>query len=313
MGTVPSHFGPYREGGAFEEAWRGLASRANARETVAGHSVEGRPIYSFETGSPDRPVVLLTALIHGLELVGSEALFDFVETLTTPGNRDGEAILDQVRLVILPVLNPDGLAANTSRLVSGHAAWQRWNSRGVDLNRNFPVVGGKTWLNPLSGSGLKWSPYYSGERPFSEPETRILRGMVQQVKPALSLGFHSFGNMLLYPWGHTRKPNPRRNYYISLAKGLAETVRKTPYKILQASHLYPAIGDLDDWLEAEFGTTAFTVEVSQLDCRLLDPRRLLNPFSWMNPVNIRGAVKNITPGLVKLVKDWTGFTGKPAT
>ncbi|MCW5829921.1 MAG: succinylglutamate desuccinylase/aspartoacylase family protein [Deltaproteobacteria bacterium] len=303
MGNViPRHFGPYREGGALEEAWRALACRVGATESVAGHSVEGRPLWRFDLGTDDQPSVLLTALIHGNELIGSEALFHLVETLALPDS--ARPVLDQVRLVILPVMNPDALAANTGKLMAGERAWQRWNRRGVDLNRNFPVIGQCHLLHPFSGSAVRWSPYYAGPHPGSEPETHTLVKVAKEVHPALSLGFHSFGNMLLYPWGHTRRPSPRRGYYRRITQSFVESVRHTPYKILQASHLYPVTGDLDDWLEARFGTTAFTVEVSQLDCRLLDPRRLLNPFSWMNPVNLRGTVRNLTPGLIALMDGW---------
>lgn len=304
MSGIPRHLGPYREGGAFEEAWRQLASRAGADETIAGYSVDGRPIYSFELGSGDKPAVLLTALIHGSELIGSEALFHLVETLACSEDGRRSALLDQARLVILPILNPDALAENSSRLAGGHIAWQRGNNRGVDLNRNFPVVGTGTWLNPLAGSRLPWSPYYSGPEAFSEPETDTLRKIVLKEKPALSLGFHSFGNLLLYPWAYTKKPNPRESYYRGITRNFFNRVRKAPYKVMQSSHMYPILGDLDDWLETEFGTAAFTVEVSQLDCRLLNPKRLVNPFSWMNPTNVRGTVKNLTPGLVALMQDW---------
>ncbi len=304
MGTLPRHLGSYREGGAFEEAWRDLACRAGASESVAGKSVDGRPIYRFDLGDPSKPAVLLTGLIHGVELIGSEALFHLVETLALTDAGSRSAVLDQVRLVVLPVVNPDGLAGNTARLATGRPAWQRWNNHGVDLNRNFPVLTEKTSYHPLSGSRAKWSPYYAGPSPFSEPETWALGNVVKEVNPALSLGFHSFGNLLLYPWGYTKRPSPRRSHYLEITRNFAAQLRQFPYRVLQSSHLYPVTGDLDDWLENAFGTTAFTVEVSQLDCRLLDPRRLINPFSWMNPVNVRGTVRNLTPGLITLIQDW---------
>jgi hypothetical protein len=56
-------------------------------------------------------------------------------------------------LWIVPTLNPDGLAHGT-----------RANAAGVDLNRDF--------------------------RRFSQPETRIARGLVRRIRPNLSVWFH---------------------------------------------------------------------------------------------------------------------------
>jgi hypothetical protein len=70
---------------------------------------------------------------------------------------------------------------------------------------------------------------------------------------------------------------------------------------MQARELYAISGDLDDWLDAELGTYAFTVEVSRPSLALLRPSRLTNPFCWMNPSEVRPTVKNTTPGVSALV------------
>ena len=64
-------------------------------------------------------------------------------------------------LWIVPNLNPDGFARGT-----------RQNAHGVDLNRNW----GAMW-KPIGGPG---SAQYSGPRPWSEPETRAARALVER-------------------------------------------------------------------------------------------------------------------------------------
>lgn len=66
--------------------------------------------------------------------------------------------------VVLPVLNPDGLARGT-----------RVNAHGVDLNRNYPT---QNW----QGEG-KQTPYYEGPAPASEPETRALIAWITRLEP----------------------------------------------------------------------------------------------------------------------------------
>ena len=47
------------------------------------------------------------------------------------------------------------------------------------------------------------SPHYVGKCPMSEPETRALRDVALALRPRVSVGFHSFGELLLYPWAFT--------------------------------------------------------------------------------------------------------------
>jgi predicted deacylase len=125
---------------------------------VIGHSVRGRPITAWHLGERGKPKVLLVATMHGNEGAPRQIL----ATL-----RDGEPV-HGINLWVLPVYNPDGLAAGT-----------RKNARGVDLNRNFPYH----WAD-LDGS------YESGARAGSEPETRAMMRFLRRIQPRRILSFH---------------------------------------------------------------------------------------------------------------------------
>jgi protein MpaA len=103
-------------------------------------------------------MVLVVGCIHGNECAGI-AVTHRLESLPAP---------PAVDLWIVPNLNPDGAAAGT-----------RQNARGVDLNRNFPW----RWQR-LSGY------YDSGQRPLSEPETRIAYRLINRLHPVISIWFH---------------------------------------------------------------------------------------------------------------------------
>ena len=293
--------GGYTDAVVFEQRWRELIAQLGGREMVAGRSVEGRPIWRFDLGvrvaAAGAPTVLLTALIHGAEVIGSLALLDAVARLGISGG----AVLERARVVVMPIVNPDALAANMERLQSGRIACQRCNANGVDLNRNFPPVEpGARVLHPMAGSGWRRSPYYRGPHPLSEPESRAVAEVATAVRPELAMGFHSFGNLLLYPWAFSRRPNPRLPRYARLAEVFLRKLPNAVYRCRQAIDWYPIVGDLDDWLDVSFATSAFTVEVSDLDRRLLHPRAL-NPFWWMNPIDIDRAVDNVGPAVVGLM------------
>lgn len=129
---------------------------------VLGESVRGRPITAWHLRDHDpgrrTPTVVLVSTMHGNE----PATRRILESL-----RDGAAVRG-VDLWVVPVYNPDGLAA-------GH----RRNAHGVDLNRNYPY----DWAE-LDGN------YESGPRPASEPETRAMMRFLRDVDPDYVLSFH---------------------------------------------------------------------------------------------------------------------------
>ena len=131
------------------------------RTVVIGHSVDGRPIHAVETGTRGEPRILVVGCIHGNECAGM-AVIRALRRRTPPKHAD---------LWLVPSLNPDGRAAGT-----------RQNARGVDLNRNFSAG----W----SRHGSPGSTYYSGPRPFSEPETRAARQLVAAVRPKVTVWYH---------------------------------------------------------------------------------------------------------------------------
>jgi protein MpaA len=102
--------------------------------------------------------VLLVATMHGNEGAPRQILAAL---------RDGKPI-HGINLWVLPVYNPDGIAAGT-----------RKNAHGVDLNRNFPYH----WAD-LDGS------YESGPRAGSEPETRAMMRFLRDIRPKRILSFH---------------------------------------------------------------------------------------------------------------------------
>lgn len=285
-----------------EARWRACVAALDGTEAVVGRSRGGRPLWRFDVGSrePGAPAVLLTALIHGNEVIGSLALLEVLARLVDSGALGAEPR----RLVLLPIANPDGFAATMDRVQRGLPGWARGNAGGVDLNRNFPLVlqpGERRRWNPLSGSSWRLSPWFSGPAPLSEPESRAIADVARAVRPTLALGFHSFGQLLLHPWGYKRAPHPRSAGYRALGDAFLRGKPDTAFRVRQMAAWYPIVGGLDDWLDGTFGTFAFTVEVSRLDRRLFHPRAA-NPFWWANPVDQRAAFEEVVPGVLSLLE-----------
>jgi beta-N-acetylhexosaminidase len=135
---------------------------AGPRAEVVGRSATGAPIRAVRVGDRDaRRVVLVVGEIHGTELAG-RAVTRRLRSARPPA---GTALL------LVDDANPDGARAKS-----------RHNSRGVDLNRNFPF----RW-QPI---GAPFDTYHSGPKPLSEPESRVLADLIGRVRPRITIWFH---------------------------------------------------------------------------------------------------------------------------
>jgi len=134
-----------------------------ARE-VFGYSVEGRPLLAYIFGRGPN-VTMIFGAFHNNEPASSavvEALRRYLAA--RPQEWRGRTI------IIVPQTNPDG---EWSRV--------RWNSHGVDLNRNFPAY----WsVVPVEAR------YNPGPAPASEPETQAVMRLVEKYAPSKIISIH---------------------------------------------------------------------------------------------------------------------------
>lgn len=288
-------FGEYPDSAQLLARVRRAVGRVGGGEQVVGRSVLGQPLSVFTLGSQVGPRVLLTSLVHGTEVVGGVALAHSVERLIDEGLHHGASF------TVMPVVNPDALDENVRRVRTGRIASRRGNARGVDLNRNFPVQSAVRSRHPMAGSTHPLSPYFMGQHALSEPESRAVCDVADACVPHVSLSFHSFGERILYPYAHTKRMHPRAADYERLGRAWNDAI-DTPYRVQSSASWYPVDGDLDDHLDARFGTLAMTCEVGNLDRRLLHPSRLVNPFSWMNPLDAERDASRVATGVAAMVR-----------
>jgi len=62
---------------------------------------------------------------------------------------------------------------------------------------------------------------FRGPYPFSENETIAVRDFVEGQDISISLSFHSFSEVIIYPWMHTSKPTPHEDLFISIGKNMS--------------------------------------------------------------------------------------------
>jgi protein MpaA len=140
---------------------------------ILARSVQDRPIEGvfFGPAQPRQLNTLFIGVFHGDEGNSADLLQRLIAQFQA-GNFAGEAIdFQQLPTLIIPVLNPDGLAAQS-----------RVNANQVDLNRNYPT--------PDWQEDNRNTPYYSGQTPGSEPETRLVMSLIETYQPQKIITVH---------------------------------------------------------------------------------------------------------------------------
>ena len=131
------------------------------------------PIYAITVGNaaPDKPVLLLTAGVHGLERIGTQVLLAFLEGLCSRLQWDPNFadLFEKVQLCLLPLINPSGMVLG----------W-RSNQHHVDLMRNAPIDAQEAPPFLVGGQRISATlPWYRGpagrtgrhRRPRAAPST----------------------------------------------------------------------------------------------------------------------------------------------
>jgi len=219
----------------------------------------------------DEPEVLYMGNHHARELMSVEIPLMFAQYLLSRYGSDPAVTnyVDTREIYFVPTVNPDGLAYVQANHAGSPNNWWRKNRRdngngtfGVDLNRNYSYQWGydNTGSSPTTSSEI-----YRGPSAFSEPETRAIRDFCAQRHFTCFLSYHSYGELLLYPWGYFAGFTPDQKVYAALG---AELAVGTNYAVGNAAlgTIYITNGDSDDWAYGEIAQKnrifGFTPEVN---------------------------------------------------
>jgi carboxypeptidase T len=237
-----------------------------------GRSVEDRPLWALRIGErrgSSRKVAFL-GCHHAREWVSVEVPYLLAEHLL--GNASAEPVrrwLQEGEIWVAPMVNPDGHhhtgTSPDNRLWRKNRRRNRDGSIGVDPNRNYGYMWGT--LDVSTSSHVPRDETYVGPRAFSEPEVRAVRDLVARERFAGVLTYHSYSQLILYPWGHTAKPIKDQADLLGvrdLAQDMEQLIRKVhgkTYVAQQSSELYPTAGDTTDWTYGEYDAVSLTVEL----------------------------------------------------
>ncbi len=204
--------------------------------------------------------ILYNSLHHAREPASMQQLVFFMwyllENYTT--NAEVKALVDNLELYFIPVVNPDGYLYNQSTNPSGGGFWRK-NRRnngngtfGVDNNRNYDYhingnASNSSWGGPGSSSNTN-SEIYRGTSAFSEVENQAMKWFVEQHDFKIAMNNHTFGELIYFPFGYADVPTADEDTYYAVTN---EFTRQNNYTPIRDN---PFAGESDDFMYGTVGT-----------------------------------------------------------
>lgn len=220
-------------------------------------SRQGRSISALrlceKSNSMVKEGIIFLGGVHAREIINPDLLitmaYNLAESYTSNkglkiGNystnfSDIKNLLEKMDIFIIPLVNPDGrVHVQTKREEGGEPMWRKnmypnpnstdqcseqeseglEGNIGVDLNRNFDHM----WSSGIGSRSKTCSINYRGAKPFSEPETRNIKNLIQKYSNIKWLiDVHSNGQTILYPWGfdEDQSNDPSMNFLNPVYEG----------------------------------------------------------------------------------------------
>jgi hypothetical protein len=269
------------------------------RKVVFGTSFQGREISGVEISKnvedrDGRPVFFLMAVHHAREWPSMEAAMEFAHLLVdNQGDSRIAGLLAKERVVILPLVNPDGFISSRNAFDPGDAllgqepdatlveaiapfgglfAYRRKNcdgeilppttpcelAWGVDNNRNYAY----NWGGSGSSADVT-SQSYHGPGPRSEPETKAVWNYVRTHEVTALITLHNVAALVLRPPGTSAAgpaPDEAKLKSIGDAMGTA-----AGYTSEYGYQLYDTSGTTEDDTYAATGGFGYTIEMGPPD------------------------------------------------
>ncbi|KAL0821875.1 hypothetical protein ABMA28_005277 [Loxostege sticticalis] len=237
------------------------------KQEVIGKSDENNAIkmLTISNGNPKNKGILLVSGSHAREWIAITSALVILHVIVSQFDKQPEYVRNKDWHVI-PLLNPDGY-----RYSYIHDRFWRKNRRnisnthckGVDINRNF----GTDWYVTGVSEDNPCKELYSGPHPFSEPESIALRITVERLirrRVVAMVDFHSFGQLILYPWCARSYPSRDDRVLNATAGQMRAAILEYKGRYYTAGRtydtIYPATGVIIDWVHSSGIRHSYVIE-----------------------------------------------------
>ncbi len=248
------------------------------------------PIYAICLGSraPEHPALGIFGGVHGLERIGTQVVISFLRSLLhrLRWDKSLQQTLSELRLVIMPLLNPGGMLLGS-----------RANPNGIDLMRNAPVEADSRVPFLLGGHRYsKHLPWFRGKLADQmEAENlalcEVVRTELLSREFSVAIDCHSgFGltDRVWFPYAHSAEPIPHLAEILALEELFASSHPNHRYLFEPQARQYRTHGDIWDYLYQQTPSAhtflPLTLEMGSWLWVKKNPRQLLSRFGMFNPI-----------------------------
>jgi carboxypeptidase T len=230
-----------------------------------GTTYEGRDIWCLEISDnpgedEGEPGVFFIGLHHAREWPTAAICLYIAQNLTAGYGNTPEItnVVDNRRLWLVPCMNPDGYYYCHDE---GHD-WRKnrryfpkFGTYGVDLNRNYDgSCNGDSWgawgsIGSGSVSHRSSSEVYCGPWTVSENETQAIRSVLLENDICACITWHTYGEVLLWPWGYKSLQTPDGTYMRYVGQQIAQRMTRDSGSGTYSAGGggYAVTGDTTDW------------------------------------------------------------------
>jgi protein MpaA len=211
---------------------------------VFGKSVKGRDLIYFDLGKSDaETLTLIQCGVHGDELPALPMCLNLLDEIQS-GRRK---VRDKTRIIVQPLLNPDGMFAQPPT---------RQNARGVDINRNFPT---SDWQKEAKTSwenrDRKDPRKFPGNNFNTEPETQAIVKFMEDFRPQKIISIHTpLGFLDLDSHGDSTQQRRAKYLAVNMSKNSGN------YRFIRFG-FYP--GSLGNYAGRQKNIPVYTLELPQ--------------------------------------------------
>lgn len=214
--------------------------KTEGAEVVIGKSVNGADITAYNYGTGEKHVLFVGGIHGGYSWNTVSLAYQAMDYLKA----NPSVIPANVKVTVIPVLNPDGLnkaVGTTSRFTKANVSTSqtvltasRFNANNVDLSRNFDCDWKTTGVwQTRSVSG--------GSKVFSEPESLAIKNYIETHKlSAVVVWYSAAGGVYASSCTGTVSPET-----VSLTDAYAKA---SGYPAHQSFDFYATTGDMVNWL-----------------------------------------------------------------
>lgn len=276
------------------------------RLDTIGLSVEGREILVMKiTDNPGlrepEPAFVYSSTMHGDEVTGFVLLLRLIEHLCLNYESDVQVarLIDNIEIWINPLANPDGTYGEDGELLLS-----RFNTNGVDLNRNYPGITGSD--NP--------------DQNPRQPENLAQMSFLKSIYMVMGANIHDGEEVINYPFDTWPALHADDGWYIRTSREYASMARERsgvlkymesaqfPEGITNGYAWYRVEGSRQDWINYFIHAREVTIEISYALVKPTPPSDL--PLFWYyNQPSLLRYMEHCLFGIHGMVSD--SISGEP--